>query len=68
MMDEPEERIDARVPATEAPRSWWQFSLRTMFILVTLLVIGLTWLVNVRSDSEGSSQRFAPPGERISDH
>ena len=52
----------------EAPRSWWQFSLRTMFILVTLLVIGLTWLVNVRSDSEGSSQRFAPPGERISDH
>ena len=33
-------------PANDPPRAWWQFSLRSLFVVVTLLVIVLAWYVN----------------------
>src|SRR5262245_13505694 len=32
--------------ASAEPHSWWQFSLRTFFIALTLLLVALAWYVN----------------------
>jgi len=45
--DSPEPSPAAARPE-EPARPWWQFSLRTMFIMVTLLVIGLAWFIQLR--------------------
>src|SRR5262245_53192302 len=35
--------LDLEGTAESPPRAWWQFSLRTMFVLVTLLSLALGW-------------------------